>query len=212
MKSEIQYLTFAELRRFYGISPQAVYRALEYGHPPMVKGEGFDLLESCRWFAARERDGKAKARATEYLASRGAKIENVKRTGVVLPISPGKLGIAAAVDCLKNAEEMLHDLWEKARETKAADARKRFRKWQYALELLNRAEPMLVKYHNEMGNLSETSKIAAWLKRMIKRAESALTPLPAEMAKQCEGLPWPQIQKLLEGEMRRVLETIAAIP
>lgn len=207
MKKIPKYMSRTELCKFLGISSQAFATALQVGHPSPAKGRGFELEASCRWFSLRPGRGKAKTRAKQHLdavspASAGKK--------PATKICAGKRGIEPGVVRLRNAEESLHRIWLFAVESEDAAAQTHFRNWQDALDLLAKAEQGLVKYLKETGALTETAKFKTFMKQNIEVAKSILLDIPGRIAPQCEGLPWPQIQKMLESEVRRALEKLAA--
>lgn len=209
MNKTPKFASRSELCKFLGISDPAFIKALRSGHPDPVKGRGFEVEASCRWFSLRPGNGKAKAKALEHLARIAPKPPETPIPKA--KVRAGKQGIEAGVKRLRAAEESLHRAWVQSKEEERADAQVRFRNWQEALDLLTRAEQGLVKYLKEMETLTETAKFKALMKRNIEAAKSILLDVPGRVAPQCENLPWPQIQKLLEGEVRRTLEKLAAI-
>ena len=194
----------SELIGFLGINNSSFQASLQAGHPPPVPGKGFDLDASCRWFAARPGNGKAKKRALAHLGN-----DQVVTAPQQKPRT-GKRGIEAAVARLRTAEESLHRSWQTAVSGRDAAAQTHFRNWTEAVEILAKSEPALVKFRKDTGALTETAKFKSELKRNIESAKSILLDLPGRVAPQCEGIPWHQVQKLLESEIRRALEKLAA--
>lgn len=208
MSKTPKFVSRTELCKFLGISDPAFVKALRAGHPAPVKGRGFEVEASCRWFSLRPGNGKAKTKAMEHLARIAPKPPESQ-----IPKSKaraGKQGIEAGVKRLRVAEESLHRVWVQSKEEERPDAQVHFRNWQESLDLLSRAEQALTKHLKELGTLTQTATFKALMKRNIEAAKSILLDVPGRVAPQCENLPWPQIQKLLEGEVRRALEKLAA--
>lgn len=201
-------LTRRELAHFFGITIPALLKAQKNGHPKPDEEGLFDLDASCRWFATRQRNGKAKGKALEFLNA----MDHTKPVGTSpeLVARRGGTGIEHGVKRLRDAEMVLYCAWKISHEKKDPANHAHFRNWQEALGLLTKAEQGLLKFKKEIGALTETAKFKSELKRSIESAKSILMDLPGRVAPQCEGIPWHQVQKLLESEIRRALEKLAA--
>ncbi|HNW34436.1 MAG TPA: hypothetical protein PKM25_05860 [Candidatus Ozemobacteraceae bacterium] len=208
-----KHVTAKELEQQLNIAERQRKRLLAAGAPKVVSGKGYDLAAWVSWILAqpvRRSDSKARA-AAEMLH---AKVIGCKSSDQA-PTRPAKRqarGLEAGVKRLRDAEEKLHRKWCDAVDASDPTARGCFQDWQDALELLAKAEQSLVKYLKETGVLTETAKFKTFMKQNIEMAKSILLDIPGRVSPQCEGLPWHQIQKLLEPEIRRALEKLAAMP
>jgi hypothetical protein len=209
MKTTAKFMSRTELCGFLGINNAAFSKALQAGHPSPAKGRGFEVAASCRWFSLRPGNGKAKKKAVQYLdATAPAPVPTADKP--TTKIRTGRRGIEPGVTRLRNAEEALHRIWQTAVDAGDSSAQTHFRNWQDALDLLAKAELSLVKFRKDLGELTETSKFKSLMKRNVESSKSILLDIPGRVAPQCEGLPWHQVQKLLETEIRRALEKLAA--
>lgn len=207
-----KFLNRVKLREFYGINDSAMGKFLANGHPQPVKGRGYDLLASATWFSGRPGKGKAKEKALAYLATLAPANPETGTPKDQVPPGPkrrAKKGIEQAVIRLRTEEEDLHRKYKGLAEMNSAGGATAFRDWQSALDLLTRAEQALIKYKREMEELIDAAKYRKWLKERIAAAKSILLDLPSRVAPQCENMPWHQIQKLLEAEVRRALQKLS---
>lgn len=212
MAKASKHVTAEELERQLNIACAQRKRLLAAGAPKFVRGKGYDLAAWVSWILAqpvRRSDSKARA-AAEQLNAGMAGSKASEQTPKISTKRQAR-GLEAGVKRLRDAEERLHRKWCHAVDTKDPTARGCFQDWQDALDLLSKAEQGLVKYLKETGALSKTAEFNTFLKRNIEAAKSIILDIPS-VSPRCEGLPWPQIQKLLEAEVRRALEKLAAKP
>lgn len=207
-----KFLNRTKLREFYGINDSAMGKFLLNGHPQPVKGRGFDLLASATWFSGRPGKGKAKEKALAYLATLAPAKPETEKPNAQVPPGPkrrAKKGIEQTVIRLRTEEEALHRAYKDLAEKNPAAAPAALRNWHASIDLLTRAEPALIKYKREMEELIDAAKYRKWLKERIAAAKSILLDLPSRVAPQCENMPWHQIQKLLDAEVRRALQKLS---
>jgi len=119
-------------------------------------------------------------------------------------------GLEAALDRLRAAERVTYQRWQSAFQENDSNASVYFRDWQQALDLLRKAEDNLLTVLNKRRELLPTDEVKTWLTRQIEAAKAHLLDLPGKLAPVIEGLPWPQIQKMLETEIKDALSKLSA--
>jgi hypothetical protein len=216
------WLSKKEIEQKYGITDSILNKIrAKSGIKAKGKGTGarWPLLQICKWLVdnpPRVKHDKAEAmrkRALEVLNEYGAtsgkqKQARVGRAELTTDVND-EPGLEAALDRLRDAERSTYLMWREAI-ANGDDGGPEFRKWQQALDLLRKAEDNLIAVLTKRRELLPAAEVKTWMSRQIEAAKAHLLDLPDKLAPQLEGLPWPQIQKILQGEISDALNKLSA--
>lgn len=119
------------------------------------------------------------------------------------------LGLEGAVERLRQAENATYQRWMQAIERKEPDQGLEFQSWQKSLDLLRKAEGNLLELLERRRELLPADEVRLWLSRRVEAAKSTLLDMPGKLAPSLENLPWSEIQKTLESEVRHALSRLA---
>ena len=137
----------------------------------------------------------------------GAKKDKAK--GLTEGLSASKIkalsleGLEGALARLRHAEKYSYECWTGTGSVSDLKA------WHGALDLLRKAEDNLLVVLTKRRDLLPAAEVQSWMGRKIEAAKAALLDMPGRVAPGLEGLPWPEIQKLLEHEIRAALRGIS---
>ena len=112
-------------------------------------------------------------------------------------------GLEGGLARLRHAEKQTYELWTET--GKAGD----FKAWQNALDLLRKAEDNLLTVLAKNRELLPAGEIKEFMGKQIEAAKSKLLDMPGRLSPGLEGLPWPDIQKQLEREIREALHGLS---
>ncbi len=119
------------------------------------------------------------------------------------------LGLEAALTRLRQAESATYHRWMQGLENKDPDSATHFQNWQRAMDLLRKAEGNLLELLERRRELLPADEVRVWLSRQIETAKSTLLDMPGKLAPSLENLPWTEIQKALEDEVRHALSKLS---
>lgn len=185
---------------------------------PGSSGKGrnatMNLLEVARWIVNQPVHAQEKPdtrlRAAEIVRQH-EKPDQVSSPENDLPseIPCDALGLEGAVERLRQAESQTYQRWMQAIEQQDANQAKEFQNWQRALDLLQKAEGNLLELLERRRELLPADEVRIWLSRRVESAKSTLLDMPGKLAPALENLPWSEIQKALETEVRHALSRLA---
>ena len=130
---------------------------------------------------------------------KAAKVKQAKATRTELSAE----GLEGGLFRLRHAEQHTYNNWMES--GSAGD----FKAWQQALDLLRKAEDNLLTVLEKRRELLPAPEVKEHLGRMIESTKAALLDMPARVAPSLDGLPWTEIQKKLETEIREALHGIS---
>ena len=130
------------------------------------------------------------------------------------PIIPGEeeLGLEGALTRLREAERRTYGLWLKALYDGQPDQNVHFQTWRQAVDLLRKAESNLIEVLEKRRDLLPAGEVKLWLSRQVEVAKATLLDLPGKLAPSLENLPWAEIQKNLDQEIRHALSRLSDTP
>lgn len=123
-----------------------------------------------------------------------------------------KLGLEAALGRLRDAERRTYRLWCQAVDEGDPSQAQAFKSWQLALDQLRKAEGSLLDVLERRRELLPSGEVKLWMSRQIEAAKATLLDLPGKLAPALESLPWPEIQKTLDAEVRHALAKLSENP
>jgi len=154
---------------------------------------------------------KAKA-ATKRKVKKTAEVKvkkEAKKAKKIIITTEKVLGMTAALGRAKQAEFDAHQVYQQVFEkTKIIDVAS-LDAWQKTLEVLRKCETDFLKVMEKQKYLVEKSAVQSYLETMIENTKTMLLNLPSKMAPSLDGLPWQDIQKRLDIEVRDILEGLA---
>jgi hypothetical protein len=112
-------------------------------------------------------------------------------------------GLQGALARLRHAEKHSYECWTSSGSVSDLKA------WHGALDLLRKAEDNLLVVLTKRRDLLPAGEVQTWIGRRVDAAKASLLDLPARVSPGVEGLPWPEIQKILEREIREALRGIS---
>ncbi|MDZ7759937.1 MAG: hypothetical protein U5L00_06740 [Desulfovermiculus sp.] len=220
MSNEV-YKSKAEILESFGITGHQLTKFRAMG-APKAQGRGrharWPLYELARWLLEEwphhpQQDPEIRNRASAVL--RGHKSPESgpepETASDEQPIIPGEdeLGLEGALTRLREAERRTYQLWIKALYDGQPDQNVHFQTWRQAVDLLRKAEGNLLQVLEQRRDLLPADEVKVWMSRQIEVAKSTLLDLPGKLAPSLENLPWSEIQKTLDEEIRHALSRLS---
>lgn len=217
-----KYITETELRKQLELSHTHICKIVKAGCPGLEKGKGFPLYAVCKWVVGRpkRRADKTKSRENASRILDGIKPSSVTVKGGTTKITSkhiatkkealGELGLEAALSRIKAMEQRLHGQLIDTIDSKGFDVAPKLKSWQDSCELLRKTEGDCLKVLEEQKRLMDVDQVKSWLSKKLETAKAYLLNLPAKVAPGLDGLPWHEIQKRLEVEVRNALTKLSA--
>jgi hypothetical protein len=115
-------------------------------------------------------------------------------------------GLEGGLARLRHAEMHSYNCWSETGSVSDLKA------WHGALDLLRKAEDNLISVLERRKELLPAGEVRSALATMVEAAKSSLLDLPGRVAPSLEGLPWPEIKKALDIELREVLRGLSDNP
>ena len=122
----------------------------------------------------------------------------------------GALGLEAALSRMQKVEEMLHGRLIASIDAGGYDTSPRLKEWQDSLDALRKVESDSLKVMEEKKRLLNVDAVKSWLDKKIETTKAFLLNLPGKVAPGLDGLPWHEIQKRLDLEVRNALAKLSA--
>lgn len=145
--------------------------------------------------------------ARKFLSDHQAKTKTT--TPKPKKITLGKKGIKEAVERLRTEEVEAHARYSRARSSNDPEAATLLDEWRDSCEFLSKAEPSLLKFLRECGEVAPVTEFEKYMAKTIQAVKSAFLALPSKLAPTLEGLEWPKIQKILESEVEAVFAKLS---
>lgn len=112
-------------------------------------------------------------------------------------------GLEGGLARLRHAEKHSYTCWTESGTVTDLKA------WHNALDLLRRAEANLLEVLQKRRELIPAGEVKEFMGRQIEAAKAKLLDLPGQLSPGLEGLPWPDIQRQLEREIREALHGLS---
>ena len=207
------YWSMKELLAYFDISEFTVRSWIAKGAPKRIPGAGYPVEAFCRWLVSSPNNGetpgqdfrqKAEAVIKQICppkATLKGKAKNKKKLEV---------GLIAALERARQAEvdaytaHMNYMTENDAINTNALDA------WQKTLEILRRCENDFTKVLEMRKELVSLKKVQDWMHPLIEQTKMQLLNIPSKLAPQLENLPWHEIQKKIDEEIRSAISKLKA--
>lgn len=212
------YVKKQELLEKLGTTVSSLQEWRKAGSPaPQGKGKAskWPLYAICEWILNRPAHGLQNRATIERAASilRGRDGVHLPDTVEIIPIDDDDgEGLEAALGRLRQAEKATFTKWQNLFNIDDATAPQAFKDWQQALDLLRKSEKSLTEHLVQQRDLLPAAEVKEWMVTMLTTARQTMLNMPGKLAPQLEGLPWPQIQKRLDEEVRDVLEKVSSQP
>lgn len=190
----------AGIRVWLGKSDGHLTKLIAKGLPRGEKGK-YDKLRISLWIQATPGLSKdLKITAGKYLAEHPEEKKNAgKKTA--RKTKPGEKGIKEAVERLRIEEIEAHADYICAKHNDPKNAGSALERWQASFEFLAKAEPILLKFLKDSGEVAPVEDFNKWMEKKTQALVSAFRSLPSKIAPTLEGKEWPEIQKILETEL-----------
>ena len=207
------YWSRKELCEALGINVETLKTWIKKGAPRSLPGFGYHIERLCRWVVSKP-NGRERSdfrlRAEEILkkisppkATLGKKGKGKNKKGL-------EVGLIAALERARQAEvdaytaHMNYMTEHDAINTNALDA------WQKTLEILRRCENDFTKVLEMRKELVSLKKVQDWMHPLIEQTKMQLLNIPSKLAPQLENLPWHEIQKKIDEEIRSAISKLKA--
>jgi len=210
-----KYLKEKGVLEVLGISSTNFKKNITAGCPGRVDKKGFPLYAICRWIASRP---KRRTDRTQARQNALKVLDGLNPAGLPLPVpetkptqrkKTGELGLEAALSRIKKMEEHLHSRLIEAIDGGGYETSTRLKDWQDSLEILRKVESDFLKVAQEQKRLMSVDAVKSWLDKKIESAKAFLLNVPGKIAPALDGLPWHEIQKRLDVEVRNALSKLA---
>lgn len=192
-----------------GVSEGLVDLWVNEGCPKFVTGKGYPVEELCRWLVTKPKTRKEvtpfRERAEAILKQLCPPVKKRKPK-----TKDFEVGLVAALDRARQAEVdayTAHIEFMKQNNsinTSALDA------WQKTLEILRRCENDFTKVLEMRKELVSLKKVQDWMHPLIEQTKMQLLNIPSKLAPQLENLPWHEIQKKIDEEIRSAISKLKA--
>jgi hypothetical protein len=201
----------ADITKELEVSQGLVDLWINEGAPKFVTGKGYPVEEFCRWLVSKPKTRKERT----PFRDKAEKILNelcppVKKKKATKKAGEPESGLVAALERARQAEvdaytaHIDHLRINNSINTNALDA------WQKTLEILRRCENDFTKVLEMRKELISYKKVQSWLQPLVEQTKMQLLNLPSKLAPQLENLPWHEIQKKLEEEIRDAISKLGA--
>lgn len=217
-----KYLKEKGVLELLGLSSTNFKKNITAGCPGRVTGKGFPLYAICRWIANKpqQRTDRTQARANAMRildelkpagkpSPVGKKPPAVKPTGADSALVSGEPGLEGALIRIKTMEQRLHGRVIETFDGGGNDTPVRLRAWNDSLDILRKMEADTLKVLEEKKRLMSVDAVRSWLDKKIETTKAFLLNLPGKIAPNLDGLPWHEIQKRLEAEVRNALSKLS---
>lgn len=216
-----------ELCEALGVGVETCKLWVRKGAPKAVAGQGYPVEEFCRWLISKP-SGKKKldfrSKAEDILRQikklnpnatpekePEIKEPETKEPGAKKPkVKKLETGLIAALERARQAEidaYMAHAKYMKENDainTNALEA------WQKTLEILRRCENDFTKVLEMRKELVSLKAVQNWMHPLIEQTKMQLLNIPSKLAPQLENLPWHEIQKKIDEEIRSAISKLNA--
>ena len=212
------------LQRF-GIKESTLKKLVSLGAPQAIPFKGYPIEELCRWIVARPQQKsdktKTRERAQAFLyelidrkkekqPGNPAKSKNEKS-----PAAPRKKkadltpGLSAALERARLAEVDAYEAHHESMQKTGIISAGSLDAWQKTLDILRKCETDFTKVLERRRELVEIKQVQDWLQHHIEQIKAILLNLPAKLAPSLESLPWHEIQKRLDQEVRDAISKLS---
>jgi len=200
--------TRAGLRSAFNITDSNIAQWLTRGAPKSIKSK-YNLLDWAHWVDLTPGlANKFKIEARKILAANQVS-QLMANPATTKKISLGKKGIEEAVERARTEEVEAHRRYMEARAANDPMAATMLEEWQGSCEFLSKAEPTLLKFLKDRGDVSPNEDFQKWMAKKIQAFKSAFLSLPSKLAPTLEGKEWPAIQKTLETELEAIFDKLS---
>ena len=206
----MQAYTKQQLCKLLEISPKRLEKLLEVGAPQGKKKNAYDMEAFCRWVIARPKSKTDKSRLQEnaqrFLLGLKPTEENPAKPAAVkklqIPATDKKVGLMPALERARAAELAAYDAHMKIFNEQGITSASALDAWQKTLDILRKCETDFTKVLERRRELIEIKKVQEWIEQKIELIKTIFLNVPAKLAPALEGLPWHEIQKRLDQELR----------
>lgn len=215
-----EFLKKEDLMLLLKMTDTQLKKFVSQGCPKFVKFKGYPVKEFCEWIVQKPqlRADRSKVRemAAKFLAKQNKQKKTVDLQADQTTTQEQKaatkkvkeVGIEAALKRIRNMEESAHKNIEDTFQKMGVMDANKIKVWKELLLALRECEAGFLKVLVERRELVKRKEVTDWLTGMIENTKTMLLNIPASLAPSLEGLPWPEIQKALEKELRNATESI----
>jgi hypothetical protein len=217
MNNEFQYPK-QEILALFGITESQLKKFRKLG-APAAEGKGiharWPVLALAQWIVEEwpyhhQQDPEVRQKAAHVLRENGLLPSRPEPDTTQPP--EGCLGLEAALARLRQAESETYNRWMAALQADDPSQAQYFKAWQQALDLLRKAEGNLLEVLERRRDLLPADEVRTWMSRQVEVAKATLLDLPGKLAPSLENLPWSEIQKTLDQEIRHALSRLSDSP
>jgi len=215
----MQTYTKQQLCKQLEISPKRLEKLLEAGAPQGKKKNAYDMEAFCRWVIARPKSKTDKSRLQEnaqrFLFSLNPAEAKEKKA------VPGKkkisvpadkqVGLMPALERARSAELAAYKAHIKIFDEQGITSSTALDAWQKTLDILRKCETDFTKVLERRRELIEIKRVQEWIEQRIELVKTIFLNIPAKLAPSLEGLPWHEIQKRLDQEVRDAISKLKNI-
>jgi hypothetical protein len=215
----MQTYTKQQLCKLLEISPKRLEKLLEVGAPQGKKKNAYDMEAFCRWVIARPKSKTDKSRLQEnaqrfllglkQTEEKPAEPATVKKPQ--MPATDKKVGLMPALERARAAELAAYDAHMKIFNEQGITSASALDAWQKTLDILRKCETDFTKVLERRRELIEIKKVQEWIEQKIELVKTIFLNVPAKLAPSLEGLPWHEIQKRLDQELRDAISKLRNI-
>lgn len=223
MKKLKKHYTREKLAELLKVKESTILYYVKKGAPQSIRFKGYPLEEFLQWIIERPQTRKAKtnihAKAEKILKMLGTKTKKAPKKSTSEDKNNSttevaeeckkiyRKGLTPALGRVRQAEIEAYEQYRKklSQNKPTAGALKT---WQSTLDVLRKCENDFLSVLEARKELIPYNRYLAELQPMLGKIKLILMNIPSKLAPRLEGLPWHEIQKILESEIRDVLENI----
>lgn len=203
------------------ITDKHLQRMREQGAPAPVKFKGYDIKALCEWIVSKPQKRTDRTKVREYaqkilnrlLKNKPARSSDPDPSDSDEKVDKGRRakiepGLLPALERARQAEVDAYkshmDFLKKSGIVNA----NLLSTWQSTLDILRNCERDFTKVLEARRELVSMKEVRDFLEPMIEQTRAILLNLAAKLAPGLEGMPWPDIEKKLDQEIRDAISKL----
>lgn len=210
------------------ITEKHLRRMREQGAPAFVPFKGYDMVALCQWIISRPMKRADRTKIREYAQKVLKKIEGKSsekhqepelQTQAEKPARSSKVsiktetdvGLLPALERARSAELAAYNAHQDFVKKSGIVSASHLDAWQKTLDILRKCEKDFAEVLERRRELVEMKEVQQFFEIMIEQTKSILLNLPAKLAPILECLPWAEIEKKLDQEIRDAITKLSNI-
>ena len=203
-----KYYSRKDLSELLELKETTIKSYIKKGAPKSIQGKGYLLVDFLEWITERPQFQKKKPKVLKIALKTLKNIEKSPKKAKKTTLKKKyKSGAMAALERARSEEVEAYEAYKLKQSEKRGVANARAT-WQNSLDVLRKCENDLVKVLELQNELIPYKKYLSELEPKLLNFKTILLNIPSKLSPRLENLPWHEIQKLLDVEIRDALKAI----